>query len=86
MPTLVADNKIVAQFIFNHIIARFGVPQAIVTDHGSHFWHYMVAELTSKLGLHNDNSAPYYPQGNGQVEAVNKVLITMLQRTIGMHK
>eukprot|EP00253_Pinus_taeda_P013813 PITA_13813 len=31
-------------------------------------------------------STPYYPQANGQVEAVNKVLVTMLQRTIGMHK
>jgi hypothetical protein len=24
-------------FVFNHIITRFSVPQAIVTDHGSHF-------------------------------------------------
>ena len=46
MPTLVADGKTAAQFIFNHIISRFGVPQAIVTDHDSHFHHYMVAELT----------------------------------------
>ena len=85
MPTLDADDKRKIQFIFNHIISRFGVPQAIVTDHGSHFRHYMVAELTSKLGLHHDNSMPYYPQANGQVEAVNKALVTMLQRTIGIH-
>ena len=37
MSTLVVDGKTAAQFIFNHIISRFGVPQAIVTDHGSHF-------------------------------------------------
>ena len=37
MPTLAADGKTAAQFIFNHIIARFRVPQAIVTDHGTHF-------------------------------------------------
>jgi len=35
--------------------------------------------------LHHDSLTPYYPQANGQVEAVNKVLVTMLQRTIGMH-
>ena len=86
MPTLAADGKTTAQFIFNHIIARFGVPQAIVTDHGSHFRHYMVAELTSKLGLCHDSSTLYYPQANGQVEAMNKVLVTMLQRMIGIHK
>lgn len=37
------------------------------------------------IGPSHDNSTPYYPQANGQVEAVNKVLITMLQCTIGKH-
>lgn len=46
----------------------------------------MMAELTSTVGLHHDGSTPYYSQANIQVEAVNKVLVTMLQRTIGMHK
>ena len=45
-----------------------------------------MAELTSRLGLRHDSSMPYYPQENGQVEAVNKVLVTMLQRTVGIHK
>ena len=70
MPTLAADGKITAQFILNHIIARFGVPQAIFIDHGSNFRHYMVEELTSKLGLRHDRSTPYYPKANDQVEVV----------------
>lgn len=37
MPTRDANGKITAQFLFNHVIARFGVPQAIITDHASHF-------------------------------------------------
>jgi hypothetical protein len=75
-----------ALFIFNHVIARFGVPQSIVTDHSSHFRNFMMSKLTKKLGLHHENSTPYYPQANGQVEAINKVLITMLRRMIGIHK
>ena len=47
---------------------------------------FIIIELTSKLGLRHDSSTPYYPQANGQVEAVNKVLVTMLQHTIGIHK
>jgi hypothetical protein len=77
---LTFDNtgKTATLFIFNHIIARFGVPQAIVTDHGSHFRNFMMFELTEKLCLHHENSMPYYPQANGQIEEINKVLITML--------
>jgi hypothetical protein len=46
----------------------------------------MMVELTLKLGLRHENSTPYYPQANGQVEAINKVLVTMLRRMIGIHK
>jgi hypothetical protein len=41
-----------------------------------------MSELTSKLGLRQEHSSPYYPPANGQVEAVNKSLKTILQRTI----
>jgi len=60
--------------------------QAIVTDHGSHFRNQMMVELTAKLGLSHDSSTPYYPQANGQVEAINKVLKRVLQRMIEIHK
>jgi hypothetical protein len=37
MPTFDNTKKNATLFIFNHIITRFGVPQAIVTDHVTHF-------------------------------------------------
>ena len=79
MPTYVEYMNIAALFLFNHIISRFGIPTAIVTDHGSHFQNKMMANLITKLGFHHDKSTPYYPQANGQVEAINKVFKTMLQ-------
>eukprot|EP00253_Pinus_taeda_P026681 PITA_26681 len=45
-----------------------------------------MAELIDQLGLRHDSSTPYYPQENGLVEAVNKVLITMIRRIIGIHR
>eukprot|EP00253_Pinus_taeda_P004687 PITA_04687 len=54
MPTFSADGKTAAIFIFNHIIARFSVPQAIITDHGSHFRNIMMTELADQLGLRHD--------------------------------
>ena len=61
IPTYQNDGKTAALFMFNHVIARFGVPQAIVTDHGSHFMNHMVDELSDRLGFHHENSTPYYP-------------------------
>jgi hypothetical protein len=86
MPTFDNTRKTATLFLFNHVIAHFGVPPAIITDHDSHFRNFMMSELTKKLGLRHDSSTPYYPQANGQVEAINKVLITMIRRMIGIHK
>eukprot|EP00253_Pinus_taeda_P003824 PITA_03824 len=86
MPTFEADGKTTAIFLFNHIIARFGVPQAIITNHERHFQNVMMTELTGQLGLRHDSSTPYYPQANGLVEAINKVLVIMIRRIIGIHR
>ena len=46
----------------------------------------MMSELHVKLGFHHENAPPYYPQENRQVEAINKVLKTMIQRMVGANK
>ena len=86
IPTYVKDGKTTALFLFNHVIARFKIPRAIMTDHGSHFQNKMMEEISVKLGFYHDNSTSYYPQANGQVEAINKVLKTMLQQMVGKAK
>jgi len=86
MPTFLNDGRIAALFFFNHIITHFGVPHAIVTEHGSHFQNQMMSEFHAKLDFRHENSSSYYPQANGQVEAINKVLKTMIQRMVGANK
>ena len=56
-----SDGDTVALFIFNQVIARFGIPKEIFTDHGSHFQNSMMAELALKLGFRQEHSSPYYP-------------------------
>jgi hypothetical protein len=80
MPTIKSDGKTTTFFVFNQIIAQFGITSEIVTDHGSHFQNEMMVELASKLGFIHVHSPPFYPQANGQVEAVNKSLKTILQK------
>ena len=42
----------------------------------------MMIELTTMLGFRQEHSSSFYPQENGQVEAVNKTLKTILKHTI----
>ena len=78
MATFDNMEKTTANFLFNHVITRFVVPKEIVTDKGNHFRNSFMDGLTTKLSLRQDFSSPYYPQWNGQVESINKVLKTML--------
>ena len=82
MPTFKDDAETTTYFVFNQIIARFDIPKHIVTDHGSHFQNNMMTELTTMLGFRKYHSYSFYPRVNGQVEAVNKTLKTILKCTI----
>ena len=46
----------------------------------------MMKDLSAKLGFFHENSTLYYPQANGQVDTINKVLKTMLCQMVGDHK
>ena len=86
MPTVKSNGETASHFVFNHIITQFGILKELVTDHGSHFQNHMMEELALKLGYKQEHSSSYYPQANGQVEAVNKSLKSILQRTIAQSK
>eukprot|EP00253_Pinus_taeda_P020815 PITA_20815 len=86
MPTYKNDSDMAALFLFNQVISRFGVPRDIVTDHGSHFQNQLMSELALKLGFRQEHLSPYYPRANGQVEAVNKTLKTILQWKIDKNR
>ena len=86
MPTVESDSETAAHFVFNQVIIQFIIQKELVTDHGSHFQNNMMEELASKLGYKQEHSSSYSPQANGQLEAVNKSLKSILQRTIAQSK
>ncbi|CAN6455572.1 unnamed protein product [Victoria cruziana] len=51
-------------------------------NNGTHFKNERMRELCTNFHIHHHFSAPYYPQGNGQAEATNKILIRVLERTV----
>lgn len=86
MPTFNNAGEMNVYLFLNHVIVRFRVPHEIVTDHGKHFWNYIITKLAGKLRLSHEKSTPYYPQANKQVKAIIKFIKIVVQRMIGVHK
>nr|XP_025648120.1 uncharacterized protein LOC112743116 [Arachis hypogaea] len=78
----VSQNEII-DFIEEHIIHRFGIPQTLSTDQGTMFTGQRVKSFTVLRSINMITSTPYYAQANGQVEAANKILIGLIKKHIG---
>ena len=65
MPTFKYEGEMKMYFVFNQIIARFGIPKHIFMDHGSDFQNKMMTELTTFLGFKQYHSSSFYPRVNG---------------------
>ena len=72
----------VKRFIWNDIDTRFGVPNVLISDNGLQFDSKAFRKYCSDLGIKNRYSTPVYPQGNGQAEAVNKVIVNELKKRL----
>jgi transposase InsO family protein len=70
----------VISFIQKHIIYRFGIPETITKDQGSVFTGRKMVKFAENIGFKLLTSAPYYAQANGQVEAANKNIISIVKR------
>ena len=68
-------------FVQEHIIYRFGVPQTITTDQGTMFISEF-KNFVNNTGFKLLNSSPYYAHDNGQAEASNQTLIKLIKKKI----
>ena len=70
------------RFIWKNIVTRFGVSHVLISDNGLQFDSKMFRRYCGELGITNRYSTPAYPQGNGQEEAVNKVIVSGLKKRL----
>jgi transposase InsO family protein len=70
------------QFISEHIIHRFGIPQTLTMDHGSSFMSHQDRDFAESLKIKLLSSSPYYAQANGQTESSNNTLIKLIKKKI----
>ncbi|XP_027155803.1 uncharacterized protein LOC113756248 [Coffea eugenioides] len=79
-------KKVVANFLRDHIICRFGVPETLITDNAKNLNNDMVDGLCEQFKIKHRNSAIYRPQMNGAVEAANKNLKKIIRKMTERHR
>ena len=72
----------VKKFLWKNIVTRFGVPRTFISDNGLQFDNKAFRRYCCDLGITNRYSTPAYPQGNGQAEAINKVIVSGLKKKL----
>ena len=70
------------KFVWKNIVTRFEIPRTLISDNDLQFDNKAFRRYCCDLGITNKYSAPAYPQGNGQVEVVNKVIINGLKKRL----
>ena len=70
------------RFIWKNIFTRFEVPRVLILDNSLQFDSKTFRSYCGELGITNRYSTPAYPQGNGQAEAVNKVIVNGLKKRL----
>ena len=64
------------------VFTRYGLPIEIVSDQGVHFINEVIEFLLDEFMVIHQQSAPYHPQTNGEVESINKRLCTALTKVV----
>ncbi|KAI5338936.1 hypothetical protein L3X38_018208 [Prunus dulcis] len=82
IPLRKATGAVISNFIREYIVCRFGIPYKMVTNNGTSFVNKQVSLTLSGYGIKHRCFTPYYPQGNGQAEATNKTILSILSKMV----
>ncbi|RDY13435.1 Retrovirus-related Pol polyprotein, partial [Mucuna pruriens] len=74
------EAKVVVDFLKSNIFFLFGVPKALISDQGSHFYNRAMSSLLHKYGVMHRIVIAYHPQTNGQAEVLNREIKKTLQK------
>lgn len=60
------DNaKVVVELVKTYIFVRCGMPKAIISNQGTHFYNKVVETLFKRYHILHKTSIAYHPQTNG---------------------
>ena len=70
------------RFIWKNIVTQFGIPHTLILYNGLQFDSKAFRRYCCDLGITNRYSTPAYSQGNGQVKAINKIIVSGLKKRL----
>ena len=70
------------KFVWKNIVTQLRIPHALILDNGLQFDSKTFRRHCCDLDITNSYTTPIYPQGNGQVEAINKVIMNGLKERL----
>ena len=72
--------EITAESLLNEFFCKFGIPNVIVSDRGTHFLNQLMTKMQLLIGYNHIYSTPYHPQSNGIVERFNCTFISQIAK------
>jgi len=60
-------------------VAAYGIPDSVLTDNGPQFASVYFLGILSLPGIASNDTSPYHPHTNGQVERYNRTLVRQLR-------
>ena len=84
VPCRAADHRVVLKFLKENNFSRFGVPKAIISYGGSHFYNKPFENLLTKYGVKHKVATLYHTQTSGQL--ANSSIKTILMKVVNSNR
>ncbi|GFZ01679.1 hypothetical protein Acr_15g0002880 [Actinidia rufa] len=85
-PLAKITEKNTRDFIWKHLVCRFGIPKVIISDNARQFDNDRFRLFCSDLAISHHFSSPGHPQANGQVEVTNRTILRNLKARLERSK
>ncbi|KAL8108705.1 hypothetical protein AgCh_008657 [Apium graveolens] len=81
-PLAKITTKQVAQFLWENIMCRYGIPRILVTDNGTQFNNEEFKKYCEENEIELRFTSVAHPQANGQAEVANRIILDGLKKRI----
>lgn len=78
--TKIDDGETVVDFLCTNIFNCYGVPKAVISDQGTHFYNRLAAALCKHYGVYHQTLTAYHPQTNGQAAISNREIKSKVEK------